>query len=125
MCVLPIGGGEHSPGLIGLRRNTMTTSAMRQTQTLRGRPARGRDGTKVRDYPTLLVRMEPSIRQLLAALAEVTGRSQSEMISDSLFMYQYNYLRIYELATHHRVQKRLSDLKKQANKRVNARRDPL
>ena len=99
----------------------MTTSATPQRETLRGRPARGRDGTKVRDYPTLLVRMEPGIRQLLVALAEVTGRSQSEMISDALFMYQYNYLRIYELATHHRVHKRLSDLKKQARKGVGAR----
>jgi hypothetical protein len=67
--------------------------------------------------------MAPSTRQLLLALAKVTGRSQSAMISDSLYMYQYNYLRIYELGKHHQVQKGLSDLKKQARQRADTRNE--
>jgi hypothetical protein len=38
------------------------------------------------------------------------------MITDALWVYQYNYLRTYDLTRHHQVQKRLSDVKRQRNK---------
>lgn len=98
-------------------RGHMTTSAFKRKQARRGRPARGRDGDRVRDYPTVLIRMDPSTRELLVALAETTGRSQSDMVSDSLFVYQYNYLRTYDLTTHHRVQKRLSEIKRKRKRK--------
>jgi hypothetical protein len=96
-------------------RGHMATSAFKRKQGRRGRPARGRDGDRVRDYPTVLIRMDPSTRELLVALAETTRRSQSDMVSDSLFVYQYNYLRTYDLTAHHRVQKRLSEIKRKRN----------
>ena len=91
-------------------------AAFKRKQARRGRPSRGHDGTKVRDYPALLIRIAPGTRQLLVALSNEMGRSQSNMITDALWVYQYNYLRTYDLTRHHQVQKRLSDVKRQRNK---------
>jgi len=59
----------------------------------RGRPRGGSGGGRVRDFPALLVRLPPSIHEILKVVAEVRRVSRASVLADAILLYESNYLR--------------------------------
>ena len=75
----------------------------------RGRPPGGGHGQRVRDFPTLLVRLPPKVRQILAAIVETSGRPNWKVMSDMVLLHHQNYLKNYEPGMYKRVEALLAE----------------
>lgn len=62
-----------------------------------GRPPRGEDGARVRDYPQLSIRVPAVSKQKLKALSVVRGQPQWRVLADSVECY------VRELPNHERA----------------------
>lgn len=74
-----------------------------QSKRKRGRPRGGALGTRVRDFPALLVRLPPQIHDIVTAVAKVKGWSQARVITEALVVYRLSYLRAQEPAASKQV----------------------
>jgi hypothetical protein len=74
----------------------------------RGRPAGGREGQRVRDFPALLVRLPPEIHEILSAVAEVKNWSRARAVIEAIVTYNLNYLRDHEPSVSRRVEELLA-----------------
>jgi hypothetical protein len=80
----------------------------------RGRPRGGVQGTRVRDYPALLVRLRPEIHDIALAIAQVKNWSQAQVITEALVFYRLSYLRSQEESTSRQVDELLASRRRPA-----------
>lgn len=93
-----------------------------QTKRKRGRPRGGALGTRVRDFPALLVRLQPQIHDIVTAVAEVKGWPQARVITEALVFYRLSYLRDHEATASKQVDE-LLDSRRLARQTSSARSD--
>jgi hypothetical protein len=53
-----------------------------------GRPPEGKNGKRVRDYPQLSVRVEPSLLGHVRTLARQQRRTMAEIVTSALWSYR-------------------------------------
>jgi len=75
---------------------------------LRGRPPAGTDGKRVRDYAPLLVRVPPRTREIITAIANLTGRSSSQVMNEMVSVYHIHYLKQFEPRLYFQVEEAIT-----------------